>query len=149
MTLLAGATQSLPVLAENTFVGKAYKVVDGDTIWVRGGGERVKVRLLCIDAPESDQEFGQKSRNRLKQLIAQERVKVEWEERDRYGRILGKVYHQGDDINYLMVKRGYAWDYVRYTCGSDYADAQRLAESKNRGLWRYQDPTPPWEFRNQ
>ena len=41
------------------------KVIDGDTIHADHNGERIKIRLVEIDAPEMDQPFGQKSKSYL------------------------------------------------------------------------------------
>lgn len=42
-------------------VGNVTKVSDGDTVWVTDNkGEREKIRLNGIDAPESTQAFGKK-----------------------------------------------------------------------------------------
>ena len=73
--------------------GKVIKVTDGATVTILGADKmRHKVRLNGIDAPESKQAFGTKSRQYLGELIHEREVRVEWSKRDRYGRILGDVF---------------------------------------------------------
>ncbi len=39
---------------------------------------------------------------------------VEYDKRDRYGRIVGKIEYKGLDVNLAMIKAGYAWHYKKY-----------------------------------
>ena len=78
---------------------KVIKVVDGDTVHIRQGGETIKVRLLCIDAPERNQAFGNAARKHLAGMVAGEYVRVEGESKDRYGRLLAKLYHDESEGN--------------------------------------------------
>jgi endonuclease YncB( thermonuclease family) len=55
---------SLATFAD-TLIGEAVAVTDGDTIVVYDSHQHRKVRLNGIDAPESDQEFGQASKQTL------------------------------------------------------------------------------------
>lgn len=132
-------------------VGRVIKVVDGDTVHIRRDEETVKVRLLCIDAPERGQPFGNASRKHLADMVAGETVRVEGDETDRYGRLLAKLYN-GDantSANWRMVRDGYAWDFDRYTCGRDYDSAEREARDEKAGLWAEPDAVPPWEWRRR
>jgi micrococcal nuclease len=78
---------------------------------------------------------------------------VEWSKRDRYGRILGKVLLDGNDVNVKMVEAGLAWFYRRYAheqSPSDamrYADAENEAREKHIGLWTDARAVAPWEWR--
>lgn len=72
--------------------GKVVGVADGDTITVLSAVNRqARVRLQGVDAPESQQAFGQVSKQSLSDLIFGRQVIVEYEKTDRYGRTLGKV----------------------------------------------------------
>jgi micrococcal nuclease len=54
-----------------TLVGKVVRVADGDTLTILDGGNRQhKIRLSDIDAPESKQAFGRRSRESLAQICA-------------------------------------------------------------------------------
>lgn len=72
--------------------GKVTRVLDGDTIEVLQDKKPVRVRLANIDAPEKKQAFGSWSTNQLKNLVAGQIVKVTYTQKDRYGRVIGRVY---------------------------------------------------------
>ena len=73
------------------------RVVDGDTIVVRGVG---RVRLIGVDTPETVDPrrpvefFGREASAFTKRLLEGQRVRLEydWERADRYGRTLAYVY---------------------------------------------------------
>ncbi len=130
--------------------GRVVKVSDGDTITVLDADRKQhKVRLDKIDAPEKKQAFGDKSREHLAGFIAGKEVTVEWKKKDRYGRILGTVKHNGLDINLQMVKDGYAWHYKHFDNTPEYAAAENIAREQRIGLWTDSSPTPPFDFRKR
>lgn len=128
-------------------VGKVTKVHDGDTIWVVEGSERHKVRLDRIDAPESDQAFGKKSCEMLREKILDKTVRVAFTKRDRYGRILGIVYDGTNDVNLAMVREGGAWHYAYFDKSPEYIQAEQDARREKRGLWQEREPVNPSDFR--
>jgi hypothetical protein len=70
-------------------------VADGDTITVLDADrQQHKIRLQGIDAPEKAQPFGQRSKESMSTLVFGKDVRVEWEKRDKYKRIVGKVWVQ-------------------------------------------------------
>jgi endonuclease YncB( thermonuclease family) len=76
-----------------TYQGKVVGVLDGDTLIVlTPQKQQIKVRLAEIDAPEKRQPFGQRSKQSLSDLVFGKQVRVEQQDRDRYGRVVGKVY---------------------------------------------------------
>ena len=90
--------------------GKVIRVLDGDTIEVLQDKKPVRIRLANIDAPEKKQAFGRWSANQLKALLAAQPVTVTYTQRDRYGRIIGRVFTtNGTDASRFMVKSGAAW----------------------------------------
>ncbi len=103
----------LPVQAAGgVYEGRVVKVTDGDTIeTLDSARHRERVRLSGIDAPERTQAYGTKAKQRLTDLVRGRRVTVDWDKRDRYGRILGKVTVEGRDVGLAMVREGYAWWY--------------------------------------
>ena len=129
--------------------GKCVGVTDGDTATVLVDGNRqVKVRFHGIDAPESSQDFGQRSKQKMSDLIYGKEVKVDILERDKYGRSVAKVYVGGVYTNLEMVKSGLAWHYVQYAPNdSDLASAEKAARASKVGLWSHANPTPPWNWR--
>ena len=70
-------------------------ISDGDTLTVRCGApgayQQVKVRIAAIDAPESRQAFGQKSRQHLAQLCFRQRAALQPVDEDNYGRTVAHV----------------------------------------------------------
>ena len=88
---LAALFATLPTNAA-TLTGKVVKVADGDTITILVGTEQHRVRLQGIDAPERKQPYGKASGRSLSALVAGKQVRVEYDKRDRYGRIIGVVW---------------------------------------------------------
>ncbi len=78
---------------------------------------------------------------------------VDWDKRDRYKRIIGKVLMGDHDVCLEQVRVGLAWYYKRYqddqtpTDRLRYARAEEEAQDTRRGLWVDSDPPPPWEWR--
>lgn len=133
-----------------TLEGKVTRVSDGDTIWVKGSGEQgkgVKVRLDRIDAPESKQDYGFEAKEYLNGRIGGKTVKVEWEKKDQFGRILGIVYFEDTDINLEMVATGNAWHYAHFDQTPEYAEAEKSARAARIGLWADESPINPYDFR--
>ncbi len=53
------------MLAITQVTGKVVSIADGDTLTVRTAEKTIKVRLVHIDAPESGQPFGSRSKQNL------------------------------------------------------------------------------------
>ena len=73
-------------------------------------------------------------------------MRVDWHEKDRYGRILGDVFLDGRWINFEQVSEGWAWHYKEYNKSAVLADAETEAREAKLGLWADDSPTPPWDF---
>lgn len=134
--------------------GRVVSVSDGDTITVLDGNTvQHKIRLAGIDAPERTQGFGQRSRESLAELVANQAVIVETNKQDRYGRYVGKVLIDGQDVNVEQIRRGLAWFYRQYEQELSDSDRQRydhtetVAKESRRGLWADKRPVAPWDFR--
>lgn len=135
-------------------VGKVIAIADGDTITVLDEDRRQhKVRLQAVDAPEKGQEHWRASKQHLAGRVFSQQVTVEYSKADRYGRIVGRVLRDGEDINLELLRVGAAWLYRKYSrelparMQSDYAAAEMSARKEKQGLWRYASPAPPWEWR--
>lgn len=139
--------------------GKVVKVSDGDTVQVleESEGKSVlhKIRLAGIDAPEKSQPFGSRARQALAELVAGKLVQVEVLSKDRYGRLVGRIWVGKEEVNSKMVSAGWAWYYrqFRKTLPEEMQDQleefETLAKEKKRGLWTDSQPTAPWEFRKE
>ena len=131
------------------YPARVIKVSDGDTVHisVHGTSKHEKVRLYGIDAPESRQPFGSEARHALAKIINGKIVRIEEQNRDRYGRIVGRIFYDGDDVCLQMINQGMAWHYSQYCKDAAYRNAQENARRKKIGLWHDSNPVPPWEFR--
>ncbi len=101
----------LSILAfADSLTGKVVKVVDGDTLYVLDANyQQHKIRLAGIDALERKQAYGLASRKHLASIVTGKQVTIEYQKRDRYGRIVGKVWVNGVDACLKQVKAGFAW----------------------------------------
>jgi endonuclease YncB( thermonuclease family) len=134
--------QESPVL-----VGSVSRVIDGDTIDVQLSSGPITVRLGSIDAPESNQPWGEQATSALRQLVLREEVALEVMSQDRYERLVAVVYLGEHDVNRWMVEQGHAWAYRRYLEDPAYCGLEHQAREGNRGLWRSEKPVAPWEWR--
>lgn len=128
-----------------------YRVIgvsDGDTIRVLSGDrQQIKCRMYGIDAPESSQDYGQRSKTALSDAIYQKMVSVEILDQDQYGRSVCRIFLNGVDVNKVQLQRGMAWHYKRYSQDAAYSQAESTARQQRLGLWSDSNPTPPWSFR--
>lgn len=131
--------------AEATVTG----VSDGDTMHVLIDGERVKVRLANIDAPEKKQDWGRRSEQALRQLVYRQQVRLSWREQDRYGRIVADVWSGPVHVNAELVRNGSAMVYERYSRDPSLKRLQEQAQSAKVGLWSQPNPVAPWTWRKQ
>jgi endonuclease YncB( thermonuclease family) len=139
--------------------GKVMKVKDGDTIVVApvDGEHFITCRLYGIDSPETakrgepGQPYGDEATKELKHMILAKNVRVITTEKDRYNRDICLITLDALDVNLEMVKRGYAWVFVRYLrkpYTMIYVAAETEAKDKRLGLWKENNPVPPWGYKN-
>lgn len=131
-----------------TFTGKVVRVLDGDTIEVLVNKEPIRVRLADIDCPEKKQPFGNAAKKYVLELAAHEIVTVEASKKDRYGRTIGEVIlPNGDSLNQLLLRGGYAWHYKKYSKDASLAELENQARGDKVGLWQDKNPIAPWDWR--
>lgn len=125
------------------------KVVDGDTIWVRVGGDRVKVRLIGMDTAETVAPgepvgcYGPEATAEATRLLSNASVFLETDPSqgmyDRYERLLAYVWlEDGRLFNLTMIRGGYAIEYTyddAYAYRDEFMAAQRQAEQDRVGMW--------------
>ena len=123
------------------------RIVDGDTVYLKDG---TKVRLHGIDTPERDQPYGKQATRNLDKLIGDTVFVVE-NDTDRYGRLVGTLYTpEGVNVNLEMVCGGHAWWYSRYARSErNLEDCQDEAKEAGFGLWAFDAPIAPWEWRRR
>lgn len=131
--------------------GICVGVSDGDSLLLElPGGDRVRVRLFGIDAPEKDQDGALPARKKLTRLVYDKPVRVEVQDIDKYGRYVGKVYAGARYVNRYMLKEGLAWHYRYYAAGdAELAEAEFRARTAKRGIWASSAPLRPRNFRSE
>lgn len=125
-------------------------VVDGDTLEIAGS----RVRLEGIDAPELAQtcsrgsgeawDCGQEARLVLAAIVAGKDVACDQKGLDKYRRILGVCFVDGEDINAIMVTTGYARAFVKYS--TTYEPLEAEARVAGAGIWQGES-VAPWDYR--
>jgi len=89
----------------------ATRIIDGDTFEIESGE---KVRLICVDAPEQEQEGYEAAKQFLEDLILNKTIKLQKDvsDKDKYNRLLRYVYvSNGKEevfVNKLLVQEGHA-----------------------------------------
>lgn len=134
LLLLLFGLVMLPVHAEE-FDAKVIAVMDGDTVMVLRGEQRIKVRLVNIDAPEMAQPFGTESREALVKLVLQKQVQVRKQATDNFGRMVAELSVGGRSVNEEQVRQGMAWEYSHFHRNRKYLALQSEAQLARRGLW--------------
>ncbi len=133
--------------AEIVYQGKVVRIVDGDTLVLLVDEKQHKIRLSDIDTPERKQSFGSRAKQALSDLAFGKQARVNEITIDRYGRIVGRVYVDGIDVNRELVAQGFAWVYRKYSNDAELLELEAQAMEKGLGLWADPDPIPPWEWR--
>jgi len=126
------------------------RVVDGDTLELDDGR---KIRLLLVDTPETtnghDDCYGTNAVTFTSDLVLNKTVHLDFDVEctDRYGRTLAYVSVDGQEINTLIVQRGFGCVLHISPDGDSRYDEfkgyQVEAKSANRGLWGACMPLPP------
>jgi micrococcal nuclease len=130
--------------------GKVVGISDGDTFkLLMEGNQTVRVRLHGVDAPEKGQDYSTQARQALSALIFGKEVHVIQKNKDRYGRIVGVVYADGQNANEELLKSGLVWHYKEYDKNEDWAVMEMQAREQKRGLWSQPNPTAPWQWRKE
>ena len=127
---------------------KVSSVLDGDTFRIKYEGKTQSVRLLGIDAPESNKTrykylecFGTEAKNYLKTLIDKKKITFKFDpsqdQRDIYDRLLAYVFLDDELINQTMIEDGYAKEYTyktAYSYQSQFKQAEQSAQNNQFGL---------------
>lgn len=144
-----------------SITAKCITVIDGDTVIVEeSDGSRFRIRLAFIDAPEMKQPGGVKAKEYLTSLLKGKDVIVKFSSIDKYGRIIGVVYREGDlsvfktttvnmSVNYNVVYAGHAWYYKDYAKDINFERAEERAKEAKVGLWQNTNPQAPWAYREE
>ncbi len=138
------------------FRGDVARIADGDTITLLlEDNKKIKVRLLGIDTPELDQPYGKEARDYLMQMILGQQTTCICTKQDRYKRWVCQVLIDDVDVNWMLVRDGFAWwyRYYKYEQSAEdqlrYEEAELIAKLQRIGLWSDEDSVPPWEWRRK
>ncbi len=128
---------------------KVLSIVDGDTIQVKIDGEKVKVRLIGVDCPESvhpdedkNTSQGKTASEFTQQLLDGQKVYLEYDVSiyDQYGRTLAYVYLSDAEtmLNRELLINGYAvvmtiQPNVKYS--EEFYQLQKQAQDQKTGFW--------------
>jgi len=132
--------------AESYFEGQVDKVIDGDTILLRGG---TIIQYMGIDTPEARSmqplfsEIANKALALNQQLVEKKRVRLELVEgvsTTETSRKYAYVFVGGQMVNAVMLKKGYAIISATYPPDEKYetyfSQCQEEACSGQLGLWK-------------
>lgn len=147
--IAADKTTTIPL--GSTIEGRCIRVHDGDTVTVlvdtQDGKRQASIRLDGIDAPELGQPFATRSRDKLRELVLDRTCRVESRGPDKYGRTVGRVAVDGEDVNSTMLAMGMAWHYKKYDSRQSMEMKETAARESHAGLWQDPNPIPPWDWR--
>lgn len=129
---------------------KVTRVIDGDTIEIENGD---RIRYLLVDTPETtggkNDCYGTNAVQFNTDLVLGKTVQISYDETctDRFNRTLAYVTVDGQEINSLLVQRGYACVLFIPPNGStrveEFRALQLDAKNARRGLWSACSPLPP------
>jgi micrococcal nuclease len=136
----------------NGFItGKVVEVIDGNTIQVlTADNQKEKYLLAGVDSPELTQDYGERAKKFLEKLLLDKDVKVQVQGKDRWGNYLAVVILLKNELDprVELLKEGLAWTAEKNPV-PDLESYRMSAQEKGRGLWRQENPTPPWVHRRQ
>jgi micrococcal nuclease len=141
---------SMETHALGLFSAKVIAVVDGNTIRVLTmEKDTLNIVLYGIDSPELGQGHGEKAKKFLEKLLLDKEVQVDVKGKDRLGTRLGIVLIPGEtDPRHELLREGLAWT-SEINPDAEFEEMKNKARENGKGLWKEQNPTPPWTFRRQ
>jgi micrococcal nuclease len=144
-----GGTDVAVSLDAGPATATVVRVIDGDTLDLSLSGQRVRVRLIGIDTPETKDEnrpvqcYGAEASNFVEQLLPKGtavRVERDVEPRDKYDRLLVYLYRSADElfVNAELVRDGYATTLTiapNTVRAPEFEVLKAQAQREHRGLW--------------
>src|SRR5881409_1036961 len=132
-----------------TFTGVVVGIEDGDTLTVLRNKARFILNVAGVDAPELDQPYGQAAKRLVAALAMDQVVTVRVFVTGLQGRLTGEVWLKDRrNLANELVKAGLAWVKRGALVAVDLNQIEIDAKEVQRGLWRDEEPVPPWEWRN-
>lgn len=127
------------------------RVIDGDSLMTRPGGEKLEIRLWGIDAPEYDQPGADQAARALERLIGRKKIALSVVDHDKYGRTVALVRAKNTLINEEMVRSGNSWVhpyYCRAPICDKWLEYERQARQARLGLWNEEPIVAPWRWKS-
>ncbi len=130
---------------------KIKRVVDGDTVIANcppNNQAPIRIRVWGIDAPEMGQgNWGEASKSFLIMLLSKadrDIVEIKIRDIDHYGRYVGQIFLNNQDLGLELVENGEAVVYKQYNKDKSYQQAEQRAQKQKLGIWKIdgaqQDP---------
>jgi endonuclease YncB( thermonuclease family) len=137
-----------------TMAARVTGVLDGDSLIVKTeAGREYTIRLYGLDAPEGRQAYGGKAAKFLAELVKGRDIVLKIMDKDSYGRLVALVYLEEDEpVNRRLITAGLAWVYAAHCRLPECAlwrEDEKTARQGREGLWRDQNPKPPWKYRQE
>jgi len=148
LVLFAPATAfSLP----DSFTGTVVEVLEGDTIKVLYKGKLVNVRLSFIDCPEHGQAYGKEAIEFTEMMALAGPARVVVKSVNSMGVLNAEVTMTDANlnINRELVKAGFAWSHGKHSSDTRYEALEKVAREMRLGLWKRENPSPPWKFKDK
>lgn len=130
------------------------RVIDGDTFEVKVNGQKRKIRLYGIDAPELRQPYGQEAKRYLTSFLLNREVLIEDMGTDKYGRETAiasiKMGKSTILVNEELLRNGFAWHMTFFDKSTHCLAWEVIAQEAQRdkiGLWADPNPVKPFEYR--
>lgn len=151
------------VVLKGQYAAVAEYVDDGDTFIARVQGQKFRIRLSDIDAPEVShckasratpcqrmgQPFGVDGGDFLRGAIQGKAVTINCAGYDgKYKRNVCRVYVDGRDVNLGLAASGLAWFNDKYSKDRSIRQAEVQARAGRLGLWSQSSPVQPWVWRD-
>ena len=133
----------------NAGVAESLRVVDGDTIVLKGK----KIRFSGIDTPELKQTCikgtekffcGQYAKILLIKKIGNKTPECISEGKDAYKRTLAECFVNGESLSSFLVRHGYAFAYRKYS--KKFIKDEEYAKKIKIGMWSMEFEFP-WDYR--
>ncbi len=128
----------------------SLKIIDGDTIILNSekirfyGIDTPEIKQTCIDNYGHTYSCGIRAKLELEKIIGSKKISCIKKTKDRYKRSISICYVDKNDINSLMVKRGWALAYRKYS--KKYVKDEAIAKLNDAGMWSGKF-IAPWKWR--
>ena len=128
---------------------KVLKIIDWDTIIIDYFWKKENIRFIWIDAPENSKIrkgfiecYGKESKQYLFDLLSNKKVSLEFDKsqwkRDKYDRLLAYIIIDWKNVNNLIIKNGFAFEYTYnkpYKYLNLFKKSQKEAQNKKIWIW--------------